>query len=361
MPLSWALTIAKLDVSMTIRRLKRIRDQSKAVLKYVLESSWEACQGADGILAGYLSVAAQHIAERLGVPYFCAPIYAVGRTSEFPYFLAPFGLHAGPVYNRLSHVIAEQIFWELQREVVDGWRRRLGLPSLGHRTPYNYGRNPRNPVLYGLSTALLARPAAWAPHMDLVGFWFLDEYCDWKPPATILDFLKERDDAPISIGFGSLDQFGRSDLMNLVTAALRQTNLRGILIADGFTEDACRLSDRLYVLKSVPHGWLFPKVRAVVHHGGVGTVAAGLRAGRPTVTIPECSDQYFWGKRIAEYGAGPPPIPRSSLNTQQLANAIRTATTDARIEAAARQLSHIISTENGVQKVVDRVRSVCPL
>ncbi|SAL95281.1 hypothetical protein [Absidia glauca] len=54
--------------------------------------------------------------------------------------------------------------------------------------------------------------------------------------------------------------------------------------------------------QAVPHDWLFPKVRAVVHHGGAGTTAAGLRAGRPTVVKSFFADQFFWGERVEEMG-----------------------------------------------------------
>ena len=59
-----------------------------------------------------------------------------------------------------------------------------------------------------------------------------------------------------------------------------------------------------FQLKAVPHDWLFPQVAAVVHHGGAGTTAAGLRAGRPTVICPFFGDQPFWGRRVHELGVG---------------------------------------------------------
>jgi sterol 3beta-glucosyltransferase len=56
----------------------------------------------------------------------------------------------------------------------------------------------------------------------------------------------------------------------------------------------------IYPLDSVPHDWLFPRVAGVVHHGGAGTTAAGLRAGVPTVIKPFFGDQFFWGDRVQE-------------------------------------------------------------
>lgn len=78
-------------------------------------------------------------------------------------------------------------------------------------------------------------------------------------------------------------------------------------------------------VQSVPHDWLFPKIRAVVHHGGAGTTAAGLRAGRPTIIKPFFADQFFWGERIEEMGLG---RCIKSLTVEQLSAALRVVSTD---------------------------------
>jgi len=78
----------------------------------------------------------------------------------------------------------------------------------------------------------------------------------------------------------------------------------------------------------VPHSWLFPQVAAVVHHGGAGTTAAGLRAGKPTVICPFFGDQPFWGKRIYELKVGAKPIRQKVLIADKLASAINEVVSD---------------------------------
>ena len=56
--------------------------------------------------------------------------------------------------------------------------------------------------------------------------------------------------------------------------------------------------ESIFSLDSVPHDWLFPRMSAVVHHGGAGTTAAGVRAGIPTCINPYFGDQFFWGARV---------------------------------------------------------------
>jgi UDP:flavonoid glycosyltransferase YjiC (YdhE family) len=86
---------------------------------------------------------------------------------------------------------------------------------------------------------------------------------------------------------------------------------------------------------------------AVVHHGGAGTTAAGLRAGVPSVIVPFFGDQPFWGQRIADLGVGPDPIPRNKLTVERLARAIQIAVSDKDIHQRAAWLGEQIQAEDG--------------
>jgi sterol 3beta-glucosyltransferase len=117
-------------------------------------------------------------------------------------------------------------------------------------------------------------------------------------------------------------------------------------------------SDEVLLLNSTPHDWLFPQMAAVVHHGGAGTTAAGLRAGVPTITTPTYGDQFFWGQRIAALGAGPPPIPRKHLTADRLATAIRLATNDHRMHERARFMAQKVGAEEGVTRAVSLIEGM---
>jgi UDP:flavonoid glycosyltransferase YjiC (YdhE family) len=105
----------------------------------------------------------------------------------------------------------------------------------------------------------------------------------------------------------------------------------------------------VYVVESVPHAWLFPRVAAVVHHGGAGTTAAGLRAGVPSVVVPFFGDQPYWGRRVAALGVGPAPIPRQQLTAERLAAALM-ATTDEGMRGRAAELGARIRAEDGIAR-----------
>lgn len=97
----------------------------------------------------------------------------------------------------------------------------------------------------------------------------------------------------------------------------------------------------------MPHDWLFNHVRAVVHHGGAGTTAAGILAGRPTLVIPFGGDQPFWGARVRALGLGPKPIPRDKLTVAKLSKALTQLTTIKSYRVAARELGERLRKEEG--------------
>jgi UDP:flavonoid glycosyltransferase YjiC (YdhE family) len=96
-------------------------------------------------------------------------------------------------------------------------------------------------------------------------------------------------------------------------------------------------------------------VAAVVHHGGAGTTAAGLRAGVPTVVIPFFGDQPFWAWRVYELGAGPKWVPRKKLTAGRLAAAIQQAVDDPALILRAEELGQRIRAEDGIGTAVQLV------
>ena len=117
-----------------------------------------------------------------------------------------------------------------------------------------------------------------------------------------------------------------------------------------------RIPEHIFMLESAPHDWLFPKMSAVVHHGGAGTTAAGLRAGVPSIVIPHANDQFAWGQRVYELGVGAKPIPRQKLTSQKLSEAISYAL-KTEVQQQAKILGEKIQRENGVDAAVKAISS----
>ncbi len=146
--------------------------------------------------------------------------------------------------------------------------------------------------------------------------------------------------------------------VDLIGAALQHAGQRGIIASGWSGARDIGLPDNACAIESAPHEWLFERVAAVVHHGGAGTTAAGLRAGKPTLVIPHFSDQPFWGRRVYELGVGAKPIPRSKLNAENLAEGIHTLLIDGKIADRAAELGEKIRTERGVEIAVHLIEQM---
>ena len=108
----------------------------------------------------------------------------------------------------------------------------------------------------------------------------------------------------------------------------------------------------VFKLDSAPHSWPFPRMAAVVHHGGAGTVAAGLRAGIPSIIVPFAGDQPVWAQQVEKLKVGPKPIPRRLLTAERLAEAFHLATIDAEMRHRAALLGERIRAEDGIGQAV---------
>ena len=111
--------------------------------------------------------------------------------------------------------------------------------------------------------------------------------------------------------------------------------------------------DRIFFADYVPHDWLFQQVSAVVHHGGAGTTASGLRAGKPTLVVPFGGDQPFWGSRVLSLGCGPRPIRRENLTVSRLTKALIDLTANGKYRVAAQEVSEQLRLEHGTQRAAD--------
>lgn len=209
--------------------------------------------------------------------------------------------------------------------------------------------------IYPISPHVLPRPADWPPHLRLVGYWFLGPPPGWSPPESLVRFL-EAGEPPVHVGFGSMPNQDPHATFDLIVRALEVSGQRGVIYGGWGGLAGETAGDRALVIEGVPHEWLFPRMKAVVHHGGAGTTAVGLRAGVPNVVVPFFSDQPFWGWRVAALGAGPAPIPLGSLTAERLAAAIERAMTDPAMRGRASEIGARLRAENGVANTVELIQ-----
>jgi UDP:flavonoid glycosyltransferase YjiC (YdhE family) len=322
-------------------------------MRGMLQDGWEACQGVEAMVFSPMAwYVAGPVMEKLHIPGYPASLQPFHPTVAFPNPYFP-QLHLGRLYNRLSFTLADQLVWRLFRGLINTARAEvLNLAPLPHLSPLSRLRQTRIPMLYGYSPTLVPHPADWGDWLHVTGYWFLDAPQDWNVPEPLRQFL-EAGPPPVYVGFGSTSSHDPEQTTRLVVKALQLAGQRGILGMgwNGMTDSG--LPENILSVDFVPHEWLMPRVSVTVHHGGAGTSAAGLRAGRPTVTVPFFADQPFWSRCVYEAGAGPKPLDPRTLTPEHLAEAILLASTDRDISRRAAALGARIRAEEGVNRAVE--------
>jgi sterol 3beta-glucosyltransferase len=191
----------------------------------------------------------------------------------------------------------------------------------------------------------------------VTGYWFLNQTDGWQPTPELEAFLKAGP-PPVYVGFGSMAGRNPRRLANIVINALRVSGMRGIIATGWGGLQTERLPPTLQQIDQAPHAWLFPRMAAVVHHGGAGTTAAALQAGRPSVIVPFFGDQPFWGQRVHMLGGGSRPIAQKKLTVEKLAAAIKNMVSDPLVQKKAENLGEKIRHENGIRNAVEIIEKI---
>jgi UDP:flavonoid glycosyltransferase YjiC (YdhE family) len=317
------------------------------ILERIVTDIGHACQDADLILYNMLALPAHHFAKQTGTKAFPICLQPLGRTNVFPSPVISSNIHVPKMLNAASYRIVEKCM----ALFLNNSDQLKGKASFQEFFQEVYSENI--PVLHGFSSCILPKPSDWSDNMHITGYWFMDPPRDWVPPKDLQAFLSQGP-APVCVGFGSMND---PDIATIIEKTVQGIRLAGhrVLLLTGwsetpFDETAC---PDLYVAKSIPHSWLFPKVSAVVHHGGAGTTGAAVRAGIPSIIIPFFFDQGFWADRLEKLEAGPPRLSKKALTQQTMATAINKTLNNKIMRNRLDKLRARLNAENGVENAVN--------
>ncbi|KAI1068572.1 hypothetical protein LB507_004268, partial [Fusarium sp. FIESC RH6] len=343
--------------------------KKRDMMQVMLHGFWDSCikpdyaNGspfvADAIIANPPSFAHIHCAQALGVPVHLMFTMPWSSTRAFPHPLANLkNVGSDPrLENYISYSVVEWMTWQGLGDIINKWRRSIDLEEVAMFDAPMLAQTLKIPFTYCWSPALVPKPVDWAPHIDVCGFFFR-EPPQYSPPNDLAQFL-QAGPPPIYIGFGSIVLDNPDKIISIILESVRLTGVRAI-ISKGWSELAGSDDENIYWIGDCPHEWLFQHVAAVIHHGGAGTTACGLRNGKPTTIIPFFGDQPFWGQMVANAGAGPNPIPHAGLNVMNLSEAIGYCLSQ-KASDAAREIANKMSSEAGVRAAVQSFHKQLPL
>jgi sterol 3beta-glucosyltransferase len=336
-------------------KLARVLRLARSLVGDLAESLADAAVDSELLLLNAaVAPLGQVIAEARGVPSIGVYLQPLAGTREFAPPMIGTGSWGGPV-NRLSAAAVSAGLDLVFPDACRALRSRFGLPRRSVHVQRRVLERSDWPVFHGFSPQVVPRPADWRPGLTVTGYWWPHDAPDAHLPDAVEEFLAAGP-APVFVGLGSATVPDPERLSAAVVRALRSAGVRGVIQQgwSGLHADG----DDVLVVGDVPHGLLFPRMAAVVHHAGAGTTAAGLRAGVPAVPVPVQFDAAFWSRRLTALRVAPGPVPLRSLTAEALAAAVRQAIRDPSYALRAGAVAERIRAEDGVRpvcRVLDRL------
>ena len=333
---------------------------AKPINNKMVQNAWYAAEDFKPDLVIYhpKALGAISIAEKFNVPAILISLMPMlAPTAEFPVIGMP-NLKLGGWYNRLTYKLVLMGYNSYMKGVNDIRIEKMDLKKLPKYTGIT-AMSDGSPVpnIHAISSHILSRPKDWPSIYTISGYLMEEQEEKWVPSTALQDFLASGV-PPVFVGFGSMSGSNPEQLTKMVVDALTKANVRGILVTGWGGLEAIDLSESIFTIENVPYAWLFPQVSAVVHHGGAGTTAAGLQAGRPTVICPFMGDQPFWGDQVVRLGVGLKVSSQKRLKAEELADAICKVTTNFEIQKAATVLGKKIQSEDGVANVINTIEKI---
>ncbi|WP_127142737.1 glycosyltransferase [Pelagibacterium montanilacus] len=329
--------------------------QGQKIVDQAARAAWDMCQGADCILMHMNTSFSVDIAEALDIPVIVVALQPLNATSEFP-LCVHYAPTFGKAINRLTYsaMTVQQIYYNLPRNKLR--RELMGLEprKKGGFFKDNDGRSLW--TLNAYSEVVSPRPRDWPRSSIVTGYWMLDDNSGWEPDARFRTFLAAGP-TPIYVGFGSMP-FGAERNTEILRGAMTQFSGRVVVGRGWGGINTSDMPDSVYVIERAPHDQLFKHVKAVVHHGGAGTTAAGLHQGLPTFVVPQTVDQPYWGRRIFELGCGPKPVRRRKLTADILADALKALDTAPEYKENAQALGARLRAEDGKANAIKFIEGV---
>ncbi|WP_262365523.1 glycosyltransferase [Gordonia sp. OPL2] len=343
-------------------RLRAVTELTVRDGRLMQQQLLDATEGADAIIAGSAGQERAHnVAEVRRVPHVplhLCPLRRNGSTS----LLTHLGLDVPAPVARASWSVAERILWWASRSAENALRDDLGLDTV--RAPFAAQIAATGvPEIQAYDAALFpALTDEWGLARPLVGFFTLaPEHREGVGDRSITDVLPwiESGPAPVYVGFGSMIPADADRLAEVFCTAADELDIR-LLVSGGWSDFMSGVTDdRIRVVGHVDHDTILPLCAAAVHHGGAGTVAAGLRAGIPTVVTWVGADQPIWGAAIARAGVGT-SLPMSRVDRTRLVDALGSVAAEQTRERARALSNDLVEPKRAVTaaaEVVERAVS----
>jgi UDP:flavonoid glycosyltransferase YjiC (YdhE family) len=313
-----------------------------------------AAAGADMIIGAGVQFAGPSVAESWGIPYrpvvYCPAVFP---SADYPPPVLP-----NQSLPRWVNRLAWRGFLRFQqwvlRDDINRHRAALGLAPVSDTYRYLITARP----LLAADVALAPAPDDAPVTVEQVGY--LHPKDETPLPPKLESFL-QAGPPPVYLGFGSMVDPNPAGTTRLVLDAVERAGCRAILARGWARLGDGPLPDAVFGAGPLPHASLFPRLAAVVHHGGAGTAATAARSGVPQIVIPHLLDQHYWGHRLHLLGVAPPPLPRLKLSAAGLAELIEASVDNELLGDRARELAQRLRAGDPLERTVRSILASSPV
>jgi len=328
-----------------IRSANNLKKMMAPLVQDALRTFFDLSKNSDKVLF-HIKTLADSFADQFPEKMIIANVVPASQpTSAFPnpVFSA---LSLPSFLNKLTFKLTE-LGLRMWKKPIQEFRQTVGLP--------NKFRKPDLMSIYGISELVLRKPDDFPRNSFFTGFWSTDSSSELGQDLT--EFLANGN-PPLLITFGSMPFSKKINIPNLVNMISEDLDTRIIVVKGWGISDAeiSNFNRGIKVIDSAPYDKLFPLVRAVIHHGGIGTIAACLKAGKPFLTCPvlhPLGDQFFWGKIAYDKGVAQYPLPFKKITPDNFLKSVRGLFNNNDLYVNAELFAKHLSMENGINNAID--------
>jgi sterol 3beta-glucosyltransferase len=327
--------------------LMRVMQLGARLVEQAFPDLLAVCRGADLIVVSDATAGAAE-GDKLGIPWISVTLQPLRVPKRKVQETALPGKISAAVWNVIGGMMVAPI---------NNFRKRVGAPLIRDMT--STGVMSDRLVLLPVSRNVVPPGPQWLASAKMTGFWFPEPASDWRPPADLERFLNAGD-PPVVICLGAMSMSGGNAkrAAEIALTAVRKSGMRAVVQGWDTILAGRELPPGTLHAGPLPHAWLIERVAGIVHHGGAGTTASALRAGKPALVIPHIIDQFYWSQRVEALGVGPAPIPRPKLTVNGMAAGMRQILEDREMQNRAGELGRKIRAEgNGVECAVRHIEA----
>jgi UDP:flavonoid glycosyltransferase YjiC (YdhE family) len=326
-----------------LRATKALTDFVIGEMKLQYDLLPEIASDADLILSVTFGLGGATVAEFLNKPFgyigFCPQILP---SDDHPALFVKSHRHA-KLTNRLSWSFHKNLFNFSYKSFINAHRKKFGLLPVSDCWDHVIG----NKVLLACDKEYSFVPPDVKQKCYQPGYLSIPQQSDMDD--NLMAFINSGS-TPIYIGFGSMTASEPEKTTRIVTEAARLADQR-LVLSSGWAKLGTDnlFNEDCYIVGSIAHNFLFPKMAAIIHHGGSGTTATAARAGVPQIIIPHMTDQYYFAEQVPKIGVAAESICRKKLTPQNLAAAIKTVVVNGEMKSKSETLAKILQNHDSFE------------